>query len=629
MSASGLPQRRNAARQAEAQGDFASAERELRAVLAADERDGDSLFALAEFLLRRRRYSEAEPLYDRMRQAFPSHPALLNSLAIVYSKTGRAADAIGLWRQLQALDPAATQPLVNSGLALRAAGDTTGAIASFLEALRRDPQTADAHYNLAVTYYHAQRPAEALPHLLAARRLKPENRRTLSLLAQTYQHLCDWDGLDALMPEIRREVAEAVSGRPCAVNPWYSLRLPLTRAERKAIAAQTSRTLKDEASAAALVFPCERGPRDRLTIGYISSDFRDHPIMQLTAGLYCRHDRERFRIHAYPVTTASAEASAGLVRDCDRVVDLSALSDTDAARRIHEDRVDILVDIAGFGTTMRLGILALRPAPIQVSYLNFPGTLSDHLYDYLIGDPVVTPPEHAGDYLETLARLPDSYQVNNRDQAIATPPARSAEGLPEGACVFACFSLADKIERGVFGHWMEVLRETPGSVLWLFAGDGAHDNLCAAATQAGIDPARLVFAGRKPKAKHLARLSLADLHLDTGTYGAHTTASDALWAGVPAISVLGDAFASRVGSSLLRAVGLPELVCGDWPAYIRLAAELGRAPVRRQALRARLGAQRLTAPLFDTDRTVRGLEGLYRRMWDRFAAGQAPRPLDS
>jgi protein O-GlcNAc transferase len=630
VSAPGFAAQRIAARQAEAEGDFAGAERALRAALAADARDGESVFALAEFLLRRRRYGEAEPLYDQMRRAFPRHPALLNSLAILYSKTGRTPEAIGLWQQVMGLQPGSTQPLVNIGLALRAAGDTAGAIARFMEALSRDPDLVEAHYNLAVTYYHAKRLGEALPHLEAARRLSPENGRVLSLLAQSYQGACDWDRLDGLMPDLRREIDKAVAGRPCAINPWYSLRLPLSRAERKAVAAQTSHAFQEEAAAtaAALDFRFDRGARQRLTIGYISADFRDHPIMQLTAGLYRRHDRERFRIHAYPVTAPSAEAATVLASDCDRVVDLSSLSDTDAARRIHADKVDILVDISGFGTTMRFGILALRPAPLQVSYLNFPGTLSNFLYDYLIGDPTVTPAEHAADYLETLARLPDSYQVNNRDQTITPPPSRIEEGLPEEACVFACFSLADKIERAVFAHWMRLLSETPASVLWLFAGGPAQGNLRAAAGQAGIDPTRLVFADRKPKAEHLARLSLADLHLDTGTYGAHTTASDALWAGVPAITVLGEAFPARVGASLLRAVGLPELICPDWPAYVRLAGEFGRQPDRRRALRAKLAAQRLTAPLFDTDRTARGLEDLYRRMWERVAAGVAPQPLD-
>jgi protein O-GlcNAc transferase len=627
MSTSGLSQRRNAARQAEAEGDFAAAERELRAGLAADEQSGDSVFALAEFLLRRRRYGEAEALYDRMRRAFPRHPALLNSLAIVYSKTGRTTEAIALWHQVQALAPGSAQPLVNIGLALRATGDTAGAIARFLEALGRDPQLVEAHYNLAVTYYHAHRPGDALPHLETVRRLAPDNGQAMTLLAQCCQAACDWDRLDGLMPLLRAEVDKALAGKLCAVRPWLSHRLPLTRAERKAIAQQFSRAHVIAASAS-LGFRFQARPKDRLTIGYFSADFRDHPLLHMTAGLYGRHDRTQFRIHAYATRRPDVVARELLERDCDCLVDLSDETDTVSARRIHAAGVDILVDLTGYGTGMRPEILALRPAAIQVLWLNPPGTLSNVLYDYLIGDPTVTPAEHAGDYLETLARLPDSYQINNRDQAIASPPPRSAEGLPEGVCVFACFSLPDKIERAVFGHWMQVLAETPGSVLWLFADGPARDNLRAAASQAGIDPARLVFAGRRPKAEHLARLSLADLHLDTGTYGAHTTTSDALWAGVPAISVLGDAFASRVGSSLLRAVGLPELVCADWTAYVRLAVKLGRATGERQALRARLAAQRLTAPLFDTERTVRGLEDLYRRMWSVFAAGETPRPLD-
>jgi predicted O-linked N-acetylglucosamine transferase (SPINDLY family) len=251
------------------------------------------------------------------------------------------------------------------------------------------------------------------------------------------------------------------------------------------------------------------------------------------------------------------------------------------------------------------------------------------LYDYFIGDPVVTPPEHQPDFHEVIARLPHSYQINNRDQAVEPAPARAEVGLPDQGVVFACFCSADKLERPVFRHWMEILRSCPGSVLWLLeASPLQRSNLREEARAQGVDPGRLVFAKAIAKPAHLARLSLADIHLDTGTMGAHTTGSDALWAGVPLITRLGEAMAGRVGASLLHAVGLPELVAADWQAYTRLAIELARTPDRLAALKAKLAGNRLSTPLFDTERSVRDMERLYEAMWQRFSSGGSPAPID-
>jgi protein O-GlcNAc transferase len=318
-----------------------------------------------------------------------------------------------------------------------------------------------------------------------------------------------------------------------------------------------------------------------------------------------------------------------LAEGCDAVVDLSKMGDTQAAQRIYDDKVDVLVDLSVISEFMRLDILAMRPAPLQVSWLNYASTFSGRLYDYLIGDPVVTPPEHGADFREVIARLPHSYQINNCDQPIAASPQRTAEGLPEGAFVFACFCSGEKIERNVFARWMEILRQCPSAVLWLLGESPTMQaNLRRAASLLEIDPTRLVFAGRQPKAQHLGRIALADLHFDTGTYGAHTTGSDALWAGVPLLSVMGDAFPSRVGASLLYAVNLPELVVADWDAYVRLAVDLGRGPDRLAAVRQKLSANRLTAPLFDTARSVRDIEALYERMWAACLSGAERTPID-
>jgi protein O-GlcNAc transferase len=415
-----------------------------------------------------------------------------------------------------------------------------------------------------------------------------------------------------LMPMLRAEVARAAAGKPCAISPWFSVRLPFSRAERKAIAQVTTRAFAAPSSA----FAVRRGRRERLTIGYMAQDFRDHPGLYLTAGLYRRHDRARFRVHAYPVKTPDAFGASILAAGCDLVSDLSALPDADAASRIHADGVDILVDLSVVGVFNRQGILRLRPAPIQVSWLGFAGTMSGHLYDYLIGDAVVTPPAHEKDYLEQIVRLPESYQINNRDQVLGPVPTRESEGLPEAGFIFACFCSADRIERDVFRRWMNILRQCPGSVLWLLGSSTTlQTNLRRSAAQDDVDPLRLVFAGRQTKAAHLGRFALADLHLDTGTFGAHTTGSDALWAGVPLLTKIGDGFPSRVGASLLHAIGLPELIAPDWDSYERLAVHLAQHPDRLAVLKEKLAANRLTQPLFDTDRSVRDLEALYETLW--------------
>ncbi len=614
MSATGsdIAALREAARRAEADGSSEQARQLLRQALALNPGDGTTIFALAELLTRMGQLAEAETEYAKLLQAFPNEPALLNSVGVLLQKAGRRQEAIGQWRKVAALRPALAAPHVNIGLALRDGGDLGGAIAALEHARALEPASFDAHYNLGCTYYHAGQLEPALASLDASMALKPDHGRAAAMLAQASQAVCDWDRLDQLMPMLRAEAARAVAGKPCAISPWFSVRLPLSGAERKAIAEVTTGAVVTTSP----TFAVQRGPRERLTIGYMAQDFRDHPGLYLTAGLYRRHDRARFRVHAYPVKTPDAFGASILADGCDLVRDLSALSDTEAAGRIHADGVDILVDLSVVGVFNRQGILRLRPAPIQVSWLGFAGTMSGHLYDYLIGDAVVTPPAHEKDYLEQIARLPASYQINNRDQALGPVPTRESEGLPEAGFIFACFCSADRIERDVFARWMSILRQCPGSVLWLLGSSTTlQANLRRRAEQDGVEPSRLVFAARQMKAAHLGRFALADLHLDTGTFGAHTTGSDALWAGVPLLTKIGDGFPSRVGASLLHAVGMPELIAPDWDSYERLAADLAQHPDKLAALKQKLAANRLTQPLFDTDRSVRDLESLYESLW--------------
>jgi predicted O-linked N-acetylglucosamine transferase (SPINDLY family) len=300
-----------------------------------------------------------------------------------------------------------------------------------------------------------------------------------------------------------------------------------------------------------------------------------------------------------------------------------------AARRIHADKVDILIDLKGYTRQNRLEIAALRPAPVQLAWLGFPGTSGADYFDYIVTDSVVTPSDAADAYSEAFVVMPHCYQVNNRDQKIAEAPVlRAKAGLPEGAFVFASFNNTYKLEPVMFAAWMELLRDVPNGVLWFLPNnDFAIDNLRREASAVGVEPERLIFAGMLPKAEHLKRASLVDLALDTRIYNGHTTTSDMLWAGVPVITLKGTHFASRVSASLLQAFGLPELIMETLGSYRTLAHDIAQTPARYIALRERVMALRQQSPLFDTREFARDLERAYSEIWRRYNANEAPRRL--
>jgi len=311
----------------------------------------------------------------------------------------------------------------------------------------------------------------------------------------------------------------------------------------------------------------------------------------------------------------------------DRFVDVARTSDEEVARLITRSQVDIAVDLMGHSQYSRPGIMAFHPAPIQASYLGFPGTTGADFIDYIIADPIVAPFDQQPYYTEKIVHLPDCYQVNDTTRSIATrTPTREEMGLPAEGFVFCCFNTSRKIAPAVFDVWMRLLKAIPGSVLWLLRDNAdAEQNLCNAAVAGGTSPARLVFADRLAPDEHLARHRLADLFLDTLPYNAHTTASDALWAGLPLLTCRGETFAARVAASLLNAVGLPELVTNSLEEYETLALRLATDGSLRHRLRERLEANRLTYPLFDAERFRQQIETAYQTMWGIWQRGERPR----
>lgn len=365
-----------------------------------------------------------------------------------------------------------------------------------------------------------------------------------------------------------------------------------------------------------------------LRVGYLSSDMREHAVGYLAAELFELHDRARVEVWAYYCGPAREDPLKARYRAAaDRWIDITDMNDRDAARRIVADGIDILVDVNGYTKDGRPKLFAYRPAPCIVNWLGFPGSMGSPHHHYLIADDFIIPPQDECLYAERVVRLP-CYQPNDRRREVAeNGQTRPDAGLPVDGFVFCAFNGTHKITADVFAVWMEILRATPRSVLWvLCAEDATADALRAHAAALGIDAGRLVFAGRMVNAAHLARYRLADLFLDTAPYGAHTTASDALWMGVPVLTCPGNSFAARVCGSLVRAAGVPEMICADWAAYRDTAIALAGDAARLAAITRKLRDGRNTCALFDTPRLVRSLEDLFDTMWADYRAGRQPVP---
>lgn len=441
------------------------------------------------------------------------------------------------------------------------------------------------------------------------------------------RHMCEWDDfanrqtfararLDGpeggRMPPflLLAEPGFSASDQRACSESWMRDRLAAARIEKERLDFRFSR-------------PNSAGARIRL--GYLSNDFHDHATALLLIETLEAHDRSRFELHAYSYGKDDGrEMRARLRRTFDHFNDISALSDREAAQAVYADGIDILIDLKGFTGESRTSILALRPAPIQVNYLGYPGTLGPGLCDYIITDAFCTPPGSAQDYSESFACLPNAYQPRGRSGVIERAPSRIAAGLPEEGFVFCCFNQSFKFTPEIFDVWCRLLGSVPDSVLWLLASREAEANLRNEARKRGVAGSRLIFAPDLSQPRHLGRLHLADLVLDTAPYGAHTTASDALFAGVPMVTRPGPTFPSRVAGSLLHAVGLSELVVEEGGDYFDLAFALAMDAERLGKLRTKLAGNRASAPLFDVAAYTLALESLFGKMWERHCSGAGP-----
>ncbi len=571
--------------------------------------------------------------YLELLQAQPAHVDAAIRLAEILCRRGAFAEAIRMLEAIAKLKPDHADLARRLGMACRLAGRKADAATHYRRAVARDPRHVEAQMELGELLLELRDPAGAVASFRNALAAKPAHAEALHRLYYGLMSFCAWEEAARIVPAIDRMTDEALAaGRPPIEPPFLNLIHCDDAARNGAIARAWGRALAAnpaEIAAARIVRSPARA--SRLRIGYLSYDFRSHAVAQLTCRLLELHDRAQFDIHAYSYGPDDGSAlRRRIAKAAGHFVDIREEDFAGAARRIAADGIDILVDLAGHTMNSRLKILAFRPAPVQATWLGFPGSTGCPFVDYLIGDAVVTPPDQEAAYSEKLVSLPDTFQPNDDRQEISPlPVTRRDERLPDGVPVFCSFNRPYKIEPAMFDAWMRILAALPGSVFWLHEGPPAlMENLLRAAQARGVDRRRVVFAGRPEKSEHLRRLSLADLALDTRLYNGHTTTSDALWAGVPVVTLLGRHFASRVSASALRAIGLPELVADNLETYVDLAIRFGGDHAANLALREKLRHQRNSAPLFDSACFTRHLEDAYRRMWQRHEAGQPPAAIE-
>ena len=541
----------------------------------------------------------------------PESCQVFNTLGLIYAAVQRNELAIDAYERSIRSNPQYAAAYNNLALVLMALKRSDAASLVLAQALLLEPRNPAANNNMGNLLMRLGKPEEAVDYLQAAYQADPSHEYVTGTLLHAKMKICDWDGFEPLLNA-------ALKG--ASSNQTYTQVFPLlatpSKLEQQRLCAERY-VARQFGQIKPLTPSMEGSAKGKIRIAYLSADFFNHATAFLMAELFELHDRNCFEIIGICYgRSPDDEMRRRVTYAFDQFHEVAEQSDREIAELIQRLGVDIAVDLKGHTTDARFGILAYRPAPVQVHYLGYPGTTGAGFVDYLIADPMLIPPEHQPHYTEKIAYLPDCYQVNDSQRQISNWVfSRAKLGLPEIGFVFCSFNNNFKITPDLFDVWMSLLKRVDGSVLWLFQDNlAAAENLKKEAVARGVDPKRLVFAQRLPLAEHLARHRCADLFLDTWYYNAHTTASDALWAGLPIITKIGNTFAGRVAASLLTAIGLPELITETPQAYEALAYELARNSVKLQGLREKLVQNRRVAPLFDTLRFTKNLEQCYKEM---------------
>lgn len=571
-------------------------------------------------LLGLERFADALASYDAALSFGARTADVLFGRANALRGLGRADDAIADYERSLKLDPDRAEAHAHRAALLQATGHLGNALAGYDAALALDSTLATAHERRAAILFELKRGGEALAAYESAFAADPDLAYLEGARFLTRLYLCDWRNIAEEKERLIRHVRE---GKPAA-NPFAFLSAGMSPKDELACARLYAAR---QYPAQEPLWRGERYAHRKIRLGYVSGEFREQATAYLTAGLFENHDRERFELHAFSTgLDDKSSMRARITSVFDSFSDLQSAKDRDIAAAIRSAEIDILVNLNGFFGEERTGVAAYRPAPVQVNYLGYPGTMGAPYMDYILADRILIADDEREFYAEAVVHLPDCYQANDRMKPrVKSALPRTSFGLPENGFVFASFNNAYKVVPEIFAVWMRLLNAVEGSVLWQLQLDAAASrNLRIEAQKHGVAPERIAFAPFLPQTEHLARLSHADLFLDTLPVNAHTTASDALWCGVPVLTVKGRTFAGRVAASLLSAAGFPDLITQSLDEYEQKALAIAHDPGALAGLKARLAANRDTCPLFDTKRLTRHIETAYGIMDERRKMGLLP-----
>ncbi|XP_038973671.1 probable UDP-N-acetylglucosamine--peptide N-acetylglucosaminyltransferase SEC [Phoenix dactylifera] len=571
--------------------------------------------------------------------------APFSNLAVIYKQQGNYADAIACYNEVLRIDPMAADGLINRGNTFKEIGRVSEAIQDYIRAVTIRPNMAEAHANLASAYKDSGHVEVAIKSYKQALLLRPDFPEATCNLLHTLQCVCDWDNRESKFVEvegiIRRQIKMSVLP---SVQPFHAIAYPID----PMLALEISRKYAAHCSLIASRYglpPFAHPPRipvksegrcGRLRVGYVSSDFGNHPLSHLMGSVFGMHNRENVEVFCYALSqNDGSEWRQRIQSEAEHFIDVSAMSSDMIARMINEDKIHILINLNGYTKGARNEIFAMQPAPIQVSYMGFPGTTGATYIDYLVTDEFVSPTRFSHIYSEKLVHLPHCYFVNDykqKNRNVLDPACqhrRSDYGLPEYKFIFACFNQLYKMDPEIFNTWCNILKRVPNSALWLLRFPAAGEmRLRAYAVAKGVKPDQIIFTDVAMKNEHISRSALADLFLDTPLCNAHTTGTDILWAGLPMITLPLEKMATRVAGSLCLATGVgEEMIVSSMKEYEDKAVALAQNPLKLEALTNKLKEARMTCPLFDTRRWVRNLERAYFKMWNLHCSGQHPHPF--
>jgi len=552
----------------------------------------------------------------------PHSAATWYILGEAFLDLGKGDAAKAAFQNAILIDPKNADAHVNLGVIQLAQGRLDEAIASFEKTIALKPESVEAQYNLGLAYQEQKSPVEAIAAYQRTLELMPDLTRAEVRLMRQRRLICDWGN----SAEQERRIAQ-LGVRQAGPTPFAMLAME-DHPERQLIRSQVYAKENFLTSTSRFVRPRERPTT--LRIGYFSGDFHDHAVMFLISGLFREHDRSRFNLSAYSFgQTRTGALRKSIEQEFSTFNDVAGMTGRELNALARRHKLDIAIDLSGYTQRARTSVFAQRVAPIQINYLGYPGTIGGSFMDYIVGDPTLIPETHRSHYSENVIYLPHTYQPNDNRRVISNiATSRRDFGLPEKGFVFCCFNQCYKITPREFDIWMRLLTKVEDSVLWLSGPDRfTKENLRREATARGVGSNRLVFARQLPPDVHLSRHRHADLFVDTFNYNAHTTASDALWSGLPVVTMVGEQFAARVAASLLNAAGLPELIAASEKEYESLIFELATSPEKLNAIRSKLEETKSSIPLFDTARYARDFERGLNRAYDLFLEGRSPEDI--